>query len=182
MKAIYLFALLAFLQNANAQDLCKEVKKEVSADKTQYDLFSPYSENSLPSVRVTRSVNTNPEQPFDNFFIIFRIVTGDVGNFYTKAADGSLVEKEEKTFTVEFEDKSKISVDTVQITHDFSDDKTEGIRTLFYPLTEQTLNDFSTKKIVKFSLGGYEKAYPADSANATMQYVKCIMNAIPKPQ
>ncbi len=172
--------LFVFSQNAYAQDLCKEIKKEVSNDKSQYDFFSPYSESALPAVRIARSVNTNPEAPYDNFFIIFRMTTGDVGNFYTKAADGTLQEKTEKTFTVEFEDKSKISDDTVQISHDFSEDKTEGIRTLFYPLTDANMTDFSTKKIVKFSLGGYEKSFAADSAGRIIQYIKCIQGALPK--
>lgn len=182
MKAIYILMLFAFVQSANAQDFCKQIKKEVSDDKNQFDFYSPYSENSLPSIRVTRSVNINPEAPYDNFYIIFRMVTGNVDNFYTKAADGSLVEKAEKTLMVEFDDKSKLSVDTVQITHDFSEDKTEGIRSLFFPLTDDVLKDFTTKKIVKFSLGGYEKTYPADSSNAVMQYVKCIQAAIAHPQ
>ncbi len=182
MKAIYALVLFIFLQHANGQDFCKQIKKEVSDDKSQYEFFSPYSENSLPSIRATRSVNTNPEAPYDNFFIIFRIVAGNVDNFYNKAADGTLVEKVEKTFMVEFDDKSKISVDTVQITHDFTEDKTEGIRSLFFPLTEDILKDFTTKKIVKFALGGYEKTYPADSSNAVMQYIKCMQAAIAHPQ
>lgn len=180
MRYVYLVLMFAFLHNASAQDYCKEIKKEVSADKTQYDFFSPYTESNLPSIRIARSVNTNPEAPFDNFFIIFRMVTGNVDNFYTKGADGSLVEKVEKTLVVEFEDKTKLSVDTVQITHDFSEDKTEGIRTLFYALTDANINDFSTKKIVKFSLGGFDKTYPADSAKAVVQYIKCMQAALPK--
>ena len=172
--------MFCFLQNAHAQDLCKEIKKEVSEDKYQYDFFSPYSENRLPSVRVARTVNTDPEANYDNFFIIFRISTPDVASFYTKGADGMMVEKEEKTLTVEFDDKSIISTDTVQITHDISDDKTDAIRSLFYPLTDANLGDFTTKKIVKFSLGGYEKTFPSDSAARIMQYIKCIQAAVPK--
>ena len=84
------------------------------------------------------------------------------------------MEKEEKTLVVEFEDKSKISDDTVQVNHDFTEDRAEGIRTLFYPLTEANLKDFTTKKIVKFSLGGFEQTFRADSANAVMQYIKCM--------
>jgi len=177
MKPVYLLMIFAFLQNANGQDFCKQIKKEVSADKTQYDFFSPYEESNLPAIRIARSVNTNPEISYDNFFIIFRMTTGEVDNFYTKSVDGALVEKIEHKLVVEFEDKSKISDDTINVTHDFSEDKTEGIRSLFYPLTETNLKDFSTKKIVKFSLGGYEKKYPADSANAIVQYIKCIQSA-----
>ena len=174
MKTLYLFMLFAFVQNAGAQDFCKQIKKEVSADKSQFDYFSPFTEDKLPAVRVTRSINVNPDMAYDNFFLVFRTVTGDVDNLYIKSADGTLVEKEEKTLVVEFEDKSKISDDTVQVNHDFTEDRAEGIRTLFYPLTEANLKDFTTKKIVKFSLGGFEQTFRADSANAVMQYIKCM--------
>ena len=180
MRSRYCLMIFAFLQNAHAQDLCKEVRKEVSPDNTQYGFYSPYAENKMPSIRIVRSVNTDPEQSFDNFFIVFRIATADVSSFYTKGADGNLTEKVETTLNVEFDDQTKIATDTVQITHDISDDKTDAIRTLFYPLTDANLNDFTSKKIVKFSLGGYEKKYPADSAARVIQYIKCIQNAVPK--
>jgi len=180
MRSVFFLVMFAFMQNAHAQDLCKEIKKEVSDDKYQYSFFSPYSENNLPSVRIARTVNTDPEANFDNFFIIFRIATPDVSSFYTKNSDGSMVEKEEKTLMVEFDDKSVISTDTVQIIHDISEDKTDAIRSLFYPLTDANLGDFTTKKIVKFSLGGYEKMFPADNASRIMQYIKCIQNSVPK--
>jgi hypothetical protein len=143
----------------------------------QFDFASPYNEANLPSVRVKRSVNVNPESDFDNFYMVFRMVTGDVDNMYVKGADGSVTEKLEKTLTVEFDDKSKITDDTIKVTHDVTEDRTEGIRTLFYPVNEANLSYFSEKKITKFSLGGYEKKFSADSANAVMQYVKCIKNA-----
>jgi len=180
MRSICFLILFSFFQNAQGQDLCKEIKKDVSADKFQYDFFSPYSESSLPSIRIARTVNTDPEANYDNFFIIFRITTPDVSSFYTKNPDGTMVEKEEKTMTVEFDDKSVISTDTVQIAHDISDDKTDAIRSLFFPLTDANLGDFTSKKIVKFSLGGYEKKFPADSAARIMQYIKCIQNSVPK--
>ena len=180
MRSICFLMLFSLFQNAHAQDLCKEIKKDVSADKYQYDFFSPYSENNLPSIRIARTVNIDPEANYDNFFIIFRITTPDVASFYNKSADGSLVEKEEKTLTVEFDDKSVISTDTVQIAHDISDDKTDAIRSLFYPITDANLGAFTSKKIVKFSLGGYEKKFAADSAARIMQYIKCIQNSVPK--
>ena len=80
MKTIYLLMLVAFVQNAGAQDFCKQIKKEVSGDKTQFDFFSPFAEDKLPAVRVTRSINVNPDMAYDNFFIVFRTVTGDVDN------------------------------------------------------------------------------------------------------
>ena len=177
MRTIFLLSIFAFVQAANGQDFCKQVKKEVSDDKMQFNFESPYDMQKPPAIRVKRSMNVNPEQDYDNFMIIFQITTGDVDNLYTKGSDGAVTEKVEKNLVVEFDDKSRIKDDTVQIMHDFTEDRAEGIRSLFYNLTEDNLKDFMSKKIVKFSLGGYEKTVPADSANAVMQYIKCIKTA-----
>ncbi len=175
---MYLFFIFAFMQIVNAQDFCKQIKKESSPDGYNLNFISPYSEKVLPAVRATRNVDFNPENDgYDNFFVIFRIVGGPVDDIFTKGADGTTVEKKEKTMMVEFDDKTVISTDTVQINHDLTDDKADVIRTLFFPITDDNIKDFSTKKIVRFRLAGYEKKFPKDSANAVMNYIKCIKAA-----
>ena len=173
MKLTYLLFLVMFIQSANAQDFCKQIKKEVSEDKTVYDFASPFDPVDVPPIRVTRSYSTNPEYSYDNFILIFQIPC-DLDNIYTKNPDGAQIEKEESKVIVEFEDKTTITDDTLKITHDYTDDRSQALRVVYYPLTEKTIKDFTTKKIVKFSLAGYEKAVPPAMANALMQYIICI--------
>ncbi len=176
MKITCLLLCFTLLQTAHGQDFCSLVKKEVSPDKTIFDFSSPYDQANVPPIRVSRNYVLNEDNPSDNFFIIFQI-TGDLDNIYKKAPDGSQVEKEEQKLRVEFEDKTIFVDDTIKISHDFTNDKTQAIRYVFYPLTEGTLKNFTTKKIAKFSLAGYEQPLQPDSANAVMHYVDCIRAA-----
>ena len=176
MKAIYLLLALAFVQTANAQDFCKLIKKEVSEDNTVFDFTSPFDPSEVPAVRVARSYNTNPDYPSDNFHLIFYII-GDLESIYAKTAGGEQIEKEEKTLIVEFDDKTKIVDDSIKIDHDHTDDKTQTVRYAYYPITDERLKDFTTRRITKFSLAGYEQTVPADSANAIMHYVQCMKAA-----
>ena len=173
MKVIYLLLALAFVQTANAQDFCKLIKKEVSDDKLTFDFSSPYDPSEVPAVRVARSYITNPDFPSDNFYLIFQM-NGELESIYAKTATGEQVEKEEKTVIVEFEDKTKIVDDSIKIDHDRTVDKLDAIRYVYFPITEERLKDFTTKKIAKFSLAGYSQIVPADSANAVMHYVQCM--------
>jgi hypothetical protein len=173
MKTIYLLLLFACANTAYGQDFCKLLKKEVSEDKKTFDYSSPFDPNEKPVVRVTRSYNNDPEYAYDNFYIVFR-VEGALESVFNKTADGGQTEKREKAIVVEFEDKSKVTDDTIQINHDVSDDKLQAVRFLDYPLSEDNLKNFLTKKIVKFSLAGNEQAVTADSANAIMHYIQCM--------
>jgi len=157
MKITCILLMFAFLQSAHGQDYCKMIKKEVSPDNTIFDFSSPYDPTEVPVVRVTRNYVISEDNPSDNFFMIFQI-TGSLDNIYKKMPDGSQAEKEEQKLMVQFEDKSTIVDDTIQVSHDFTGDRSQAIRYVFYPLNETTLNDFSTKKITKFSLAGYEQA------------------------
>ena len=102
MKIVLLMCMLVFVQNANGQDFCKQIKKEMSEDTFSRNFFSPFNEKKLPAVRVTRSIDTNPENDgYDNFYVIFRVIGGPVDELYTKVPNGKAVEKTEKNFFVE---------------------------------------------------------------------------------
>ena len=182
MKANYLLTtaacvcfVFAFQQNADGQDYCKKIKKDVTADGYNRSYFSPYSEKSMPAIRVTRAIDSNPEDDgFDNFFIIFRIPGGDVASIFVTGPDNKVVETKEKTMKIEFDDHTLLSTDTVQINHDLTDDKAEVIRTLYFPIDDGNFKEFTTKKIVKYTLGTTERKFAADSATAIMHYVQCI--------
>jgi hypothetical protein len=173
MKLFYTLLLLAITQCADAQDYCKMVKKEVSDNKVQTDYFSPYKPNERTVLRVKRSISTDEDYPYDNFIAMFNI-TCPLDAIYDKTAGGGMEEKNEKSLIIVFDDESKIVDDTVEISHDFTEDRTEATRYVFYQLTPSEIEDFSTKKISKFILAGQEHPYPADSANAIMEYCKCI--------
>jgi len=168
--------MLALAHTAGAQDFCSLIKKEISSDKTVFDFTSPFDPSEVPAVRVSRSYNTNPDYPSDNFFLILQIV-GDLESIYAKTASGEQIEKEEKTLIIEFDDKSKIVDDSFKISHDRTDDKLQAIRYVYYPVSDEKIKELTTKKIAKFSLAGYEQTVPADSANAVMHYIQCIKAA-----
>jgi len=173
MKVIYILLLLACTQTVSAQDYCKLIKKSVSADKTIFDFTSPFDQADLPAIRVSRSYNINPDNPTDDFYVIFQI-TGALDSIYTLTASGEQVERDETSLVIEFEDKTKITDAEIKVSHDVTDDKMQAIRYAYYPVTEEKLRDLSTKKISKFSLAGYSQTVPADSANAVMHYITCM--------
>jgi hypothetical protein len=177
MKMILVgFAAIFFLSPVSAQDFCKHITKELSPDKKIIDYASPLDPDVVTTIRITRSINIDPDYESDNFFIIFKI-PGNLDSVYTKNTQGEQVEKEEMKLVVEFDDKTSISDDTVKIGHDVTDDKLESIRYVYYPLTEGNLKDFSTKKITKFSLAGNIQAVPPEKSNAVMHYVACIKDS-----
>jgi len=173
-----LLVLVAQLATAQSVDYCKQITKEVSDDKTIFNYTSPYDPAEKNLVRVTRAYYSGPEDSYDNFYIIFQML-GELDQVYYKNTTGELIEREEKKLIVEFEDKTKLVDDTVKIAHDFSDDRTQATRYIYFPLTSNNLADFTTKRIAKFSLAGYELQVAPDSANAVMQYILCL-NAVKK--
>ena len=177
MKTVfYALMLVVYCTAVRGQDYCKRIAKEVSPDKKSFTYSSPYDPQEATSVHVTRNINLDPDYPSDNFYIIFRI-TGNLDGIYTKNEAGEQVEKEEKKIIVQFDDNSKLVDDTIGVSHDFTDDKMQAIRYVYYPLTDNNAKDFSKKKIVKFSLAGYEQPMQSDSAVAVQHYVQCIKDA-----
>lgn len=176
MKLLYTLVLLALAQGASAQDFCKLLKKEVSENKVQTDFSTPYKHDETPAIRLKRSISKDEEFPYDNFVAMFNVVC-PLDAIYNKNADGGQTEKAEKSLTIVFDDNSKIVDDTVDVSHDFTDDRTEATRYVFYTLTPSQVEEISNKKISKFIIAGQEKAFPADSANAIMQFAKCMKTA-----
>lgn len=176
MRLIFVLLLLVSVHAANGQDFCKLIKKEVSENKVQTDYSSPFKFDEMPAIRVKRSISTDEDYPYDNFIMMFH-VTCPLDDIYNKTADGGQDEKKEKSLTIFFDDNSKIVDDTVEISHDFTDDRTEATRYVYYSLTPESVAELSNKKITKFVIAGQERTFPADSANAVMQYVKCLKAA-----
>lgn len=162
-------------QAAASNDPCKQIRKDVSEDKVQTDLLSPSDPVEITPVVVKRTVNTDSEWAVDNFIAVLQ-VAGDLESIYTKSADGGQTEKQEKHVVIEFDDNSKIVDDTVQISHDVTEDKTQAIRIVYFPITDENAKSFTTKKIARFSIAGYERSIPADSAAVYRQYFECVKN------
>lgn len=172
MRTLFLLLLAICFQTAYGQDFCSLIIKDVSPDRTIYDYSSPFDPSEPPTVRVTRSFGTNPDYATDNFFLIFQ-ATCNLESIY-KTTDTGQIEKDEQKLVVEFDDHSKFVDDTIKITHDFNAARDSAIRYTYYSLTESSVKDFSSKKIAKFSLAGYEQIVAADSANAIQHYVQCM--------
>lgn len=170
-----LFFLLAFtaVSFANAQDYCKQIKKDVSPDKKIVDYSSPADAQEVTNIRLTRSLNLDPDYESDMFLMTFQIV-GELEGMYAKSAEGVQEEKEEWKLMVEFEDKSKWTDDTIKLSHDVTSDKMQAIRIVFFNLTEPSIKEFSTKRITRFTLAGFEKAITPEYGNAIMHYVQCM--------
>lgn len=173
MRTFFFLLLLQLSYSAGAQDYCNLIKKEVSDDKTTFDFSTPYNPEELPAVRAARSYNNNADYPSDNFYIVFYL-TGDLDNIYEKNAEGEQVEKSEKKIVVNFDDSTKYVDDSMVIIHDRTVDMLQSVRYVYLPITDNNLKDFSTKKIMRFSLAGYEQTVPADSSNAMMHYIQCL--------
>ena len=191
MRIISLLLMLSIAQAANGQakktpvakpaakpvakasnDPCSVIKKEVSEDKTQSDFSSPADGVNIPII-VKRTINTNPEWAVDNFFVVFQTTT-TLESIYNPGKDGGQTEKQEKRVVIEFDDHTTIVDDTIQISHDFTDDKTEAIRNVYFPITDESARSFTTKKITKFNIAGQDRTIPADSAAIYLQYFQCV--------
>ena len=170
MKLFYTMALLALSGNVLAQDYCKQVKKEVSDNKVQTDYWVPFKNDNVPPVRVKRSISTDEDYPYDNFTAVFYAVC-PLDAVYDPATQSN---RKETSLTVFFEDGSKIVDDTVEVSHDVTEDRTEATRFIYYPLTPDQIGDITTKKISKFIIGGQERIVPPDTALMVMEYAKCM--------
>lgn len=175
MKIIYVISIFAFLQTAKAQDFCKRIKTEAAADKISFEYTSPFDPEDKNVSHVTRSYSKDPENGYDNFYIMFQMI-GELDSVYKTTETGGLKEKEEKSLIIEFQDNTKMVDGDIKINHDFTDDKTQATRFVYYPLTETNLKDFTSKKILKFSLAGNEQVMQPDSANSIMHYIQCMNN------
>ncbi len=175
MRNIYLAALLAISATAHGQDYCKQIKKEVSEDKKTFEYSSPFNQNEKPALRVARNYHNDadPDNVYDNFFMTFRMEC-PLDSIYITSSTGSQEEKEEYKLIVEFDDHTKFSDDTIRVNHDVSDDRTQAVRYIDYPLTSQSIKEFSTKKIARFTIGGGTFNAIPDSAAAIQGYVKCL--------
>ena len=173
MKVIYFLLLFAFVQSAHAQDFCKQIKKDISDDKTVFDFASPFDPVDAPPIRVTRNYSTNGEYAYDNFIVVFQVPC-PLDDVTAKAADGSTMDKEEYLITVTFDDNTTIKDDTIKINHDLTDDRSQALRIAYFPLNARNIQNFTTKKITKFSLAKHELAVTPELANAVMHYIICI--------
>ncbi len=173
MRILFYLLTFAILTSASGQDYCKNIKKDVSPDKKLFDYSTPVNPDEVTPIKVTRSINIDPDYASDNFLMIFQ-VPGKLESIYTKDEQGEEVEKSEQKLSIVFDDNTTFNDDTLVVSHDFTPDRLQAIRIIYMPLTEATLKDLSTKKITKFSIAGYEKTMAADDANAIMHYVDCM--------
>ena len=172
MKKIFLFAALLGSSSLFAQDICKQIKKEVTDNNTSFSYETPYSEDAPPAVRAVRNYSTNSDNEFDNFNLIF-FIPCEFGDFLVKGADGSETEKEETGLVIEFDDKSKIKNDTLMVTHDRRESGSAA-RMAYLAITKANIATFTTKKIAKVYLAKATTDVPADIASAITQYLTCL--------
>ena len=176
MRAFILLLAIFAGHIAFAQDICSKIKKDISADKTNVEINSPYDEANQPLIRISRSYSTNEENPFDNFYVIIR-ANCDLDSIYTKDANGGQGEKEEKKVVIEFEDHSKLTDEELKVNHDLSDDHLSAARYAYYVVTDRNVKDLTTKKIIKVTLAGSSVAVTPEMGNEVMQYIKCMKAA-----
>jgi hypothetical protein len=175
MRVILFLLAIGLGFAADAQDYCKAIKKEVSENKVLTEYFSPFKQDSIPAVRIKRSISTDEDYPYDTYTVIFQTYCG-LDDIYDKK-DGSQTEKPEKKLVITLDDNSTIIDDTTDVIHDFTPDRTEAIRSLYFVVPESVVNELGTKKIVKFTLAGQEKIVPPNVSNSFMQYANCIKTA-----
>ncbi len=173
MKGFLFLLAISVASLANAQDYCKQIKKDMSPDKKLVDYASPADAQEITSIKVTRSLNLDPDYESDLFLMTFQLV-GDLEGIYSKSPDGVQEEKDEWKLLVEFEDKSKWVDDTIKLSHDVTSDKMQAVRIVFLNLTEPSIKEFSTKRITRYTLAGYEKTVTPEYGNAIMHYVQCM--------
>lgn len=176
MRPVFLLFAFIVFSSASAQDYCKQVVKEVSPDKKILDFASPSDPGEITFIKVTRSINVDPDYESDNFLMVLQTV-GELDNIYTKDEKGEQVEKDEWKLVITFDDNSSIVDDSLKISHDFTSDKLQAIRSVYFPVSDAAAAQLSSKKISKYSLAGYEKTVLPEYANAVMHYVECIKKA-----
>ena len=179
MKLAITLAFLALANVSFAQDPCKDIKKEVTENNTTFLFESPYDVDAPPVARVKRSYCTNPDYEYDNFNLVLSIPC-EFNDLLGKDKDGNDVEMDEKKVIIEFDDKSKISNDTLTIEHEKKDADGSYMRVAYVAITPSLMKSLTTKKIVKFQLAKANEEVPADVAASIQQYVGCLSNVRPK--
>jgi hypothetical protein len=176
-RQIAVFVLIVCGLAAQAQDYCKQIKKEITDNNTSFSYETPYTDDNLPAMRAIRNYSTANDAEFDNFNVILNIPC-EFADLLVKTADGES-EKEEFGVVIYFDDKTSYKADSIQITHDKKGDGT-AIRTAFVPINEDNIRPLTNKKVVKFSLAGISRDVPADLSNTVLQYLICLKN-VKKP-
>ena len=166
--------LLLIGGNLQAQDYCKQVKKEIT-NLTTYSYTSPYDTTGIPPVKITRSYSLDTDLAFDNFVIALQIVS-ELQGFFAKNPGGT-GENDAKKMVIEFDDKSQITDDAIIINYEIMNEEQQVVRSVFLNLEDANLEKFSSKNITKYSFGGVEKTLTVDSATAYKNYVLCMKNA-----
>lgn len=170
MRKLLILASLLWVNGTFAQDYCKQIKKEVTDNNTSFNYESPYKDDSPPAVRAMRSYSTG-ETEFDNFNLIF-FIPCDFSDLLVKTAEGEM-EKEETKIVIVFDDNSKITDDTIAISHDRRESG-YAARMVYFPVTPQNIKNLTTKKIAKFHLAAAEATVTAEMATAIQQYIICL--------
>jgi|GEM_PF-1206880 len=178
MKLAITLAFLALANVSFAQDPCKDIKKEVTENNTTFVFESPYDVDAPPAARVKRSYCTNPDYEYDNFNLVLTIPC-EFSDLLGKDKDGNDVEMDEKKVVIEFDDKSKITNDTLKIEHETKGDGT-SMRVAYLAITPSLMKTLTTKKIIKFQLAKANEEVPAEVATSIQQYVGCLSNVRPK--
>ncbi|NCX95808.1 MAG: hypothetical protein EBX41_05245 [Chitinophagia bacterium] len=155
------------------QDYCKQIKKEVTDNNTSFSYETPFKEDSMPPVRAVRIYSTNPDAEFDNFTLIFTLPC-EYAELLEKK-DGAESEKEESGIVITFEDKSKITDETLAITHD-KRGSGYAARSATLTIGTDNIKDLSTKKIAKVKLSTAEISISPAMSNAMLQYINCLKN------
>jgi hypothetical protein len=176
MKLLYTLLILLMANEVNAQDICKQIKKEVAENKQQWDYSTPVKGEEMPMISIKRSVSIDEDYPFDNYVVVFKVIC-QLDDIYTLSGDTSRTEKQEKKMVIEFDDNTKITDEEIEILHDYTQDRAEAIRYVFYTVPTESLNDIASKKITKFTLATQEVAVPPALSATMQQYAKCIKEA-----
>lgn len=171
MKRLFILMLLAAANTGFAQDYCKQIKKEVTENNTNFNYETPYNEDAPPPVRAVRSYSTDPKADFDNFNVILSIPC-EFADLLTNGPNGE-VEKEETGVVIEFTDKSKIEEPSIAIAHDKKGDGT-AIRAAYLPVDGDNIKELTSKKIAKIHLAAATVSVTDEMAAAIQKYMACL--------
>lgn len=171
MKKLFFAIFLLSAHAGFAQDYCKQLKKEVTDNNTNYNYETPYNEDAPPPIRAVRSYSTDPKADFDNFNIILSIPC-EFADLLTTGPNGD-VEKTETGVVIEFTDKSKIEEPSIAVTHDNKGDGS-ALRVAFLPVDGDNIKDLTTKKIAKIHLATATIAVTDEMATAMQKYMACL--------
>ena len=172
LSGLFSLALCAFTASGQAVDYCKQLKKEATDNKT-FAYAAPFDSTALyVPIKISRNFSIDPELDYDNFSIAF-YVSGDLQEFF-KANPTGQGENDVRKFVVEFDDKSKYTVDSASISYESNNDNQLVIKSVFVNIEEANVQQFSTKNIAKYTIGGIQKTITPDSAMAYKGYIECM--------